>query len=147
MDDFQLGSVIREYHGVEILKVPPMIPPIVSSIVNGRYEDNEIAVAKEYLKPNSTIVEMGTGVGIVAAIIAKNCNPKKLVAFEANYKLQDSILDLFLHNRLDEILELRNEIVVSDPNAPPKIDFLVRGNFLGSGIEIKRAPFEFSTFR
>ena len=87
---------------------------------------------------DDTVVEMGAGAGIVGAIIAKNCRPKKIVSFEANHTLIKHIKRLYAHNGLDGRIEVHNKIVLSEENAPDKVDFFIRGNFLGSGMVISK---------
>lgn len=58
------------------------------------------------VKKGSTIVELGTGSGVVALLVASRCKPKKLIALE----IQDCLLDMakksVLHNKLENIIDV-----------------------------------------
>ena len=129
-------DVVATYHGLEILGGDHLGPQMIKNIEQERYERREVLAGLKEIRETDTVIEMGAGAGIVGAVIAKNCKPKKIVAFEANHTLIGHIERLYKHNDLDDRIEVRNKIVLSEEGAPKKVDFFIRGNFLGSGMVI-----------
>ena len=130
------AEIVSIYHGLEVLDGDHLGPQMIKNMELERYERREVLAGLREIKATDTVVEMGAGAGIVGAIIAKNCKPKKIVSFEANHTLIDHIERLYVHNGVDDLIEVRNKIVLSEENPPKKVDFFIRGNFLGSGITI-----------
>jgi len=123
------------YHGV---KVPPG-PHIVSDtmkrrISEGRYEGPEAAGVLQIVRSTDRVIECGTGLGIVGAIAALNGKPQKMISFEGNPDLIDSIKRLYALNGLEKKIELRNELLTAGPDQPKSLSFNVRRNFLGSAV-------------
>ncbi|MEM9210825.1 MAG: FkbM family methyltransferase [Pseudomonadota bacterium] len=127
---------IADYFGVKVLSVPQLGPSMVNRIKDNRYEGREVELSKALFKPGDRIVEMGAGVGIVGAIAAKNTDPDAMVAFEPNESLHDSIRALYAHNGLAGVIDLRGGVVLAEPDPPSTVPFFVRGNFLGSALEL-----------
>ena len=133
-------EIIANYHGIEVPDAPHFGPRMKESMHNGRYEKNEIRVGLAVLQPGARILELGAGSGIVGAVIAQNCRAQQVLSVEANPELLDHIKYLYDHNNLSDRIEVRHGVVLSDPDAPPMIDFFLRGNFLGSGLTVRKNP-------
>lgn len=131
-------KIVATYHGIAVPDGPHLGPQMLRNMEAGRYERREIQLALGEVRASDRVVEMGAGAGIVGAVVAKNCAPQKMVAFEANYKLIDYINALYTRNALDDRIEVRNQIILSAKNPPEKVDFFIRGNFLGSGMTITK---------
>ncbi|MEO1564154.1 MAG: FkbM family methyltransferase [Pseudomonadota bacterium] len=131
-------SILTTYHDLDVLDVPEMVPPIRKALKEGRYERREIAAGLQLFKPGDRIIEMGAGIGVVGAVIAKHTRPAAILAVEPNYRLIDRITDLYRQNGLSHLLEVQQTLIRSEPDAPNAMEFLVRINFLGSGITIQR---------
>ncbi|MBQ0804974.1 MULTISPECIES: FkbM family methyltransferase [unclassified Sulfitobacter] len=132
------NKVVATYHGVEVLDAPHLGPTMINNMIEGSYERREVLSALAFIKKGDVVIEMGAGAGVVGAVAAKNCAPAKIVSFEANHKLIDPIKALYAHNGIKNKIEVRNKIVISDPDAPKSVDFYIRGNFLGSGMTITK---------
>jgi FkbM family methyltransferase len=132
------NDVVATYHGVEVLSAPHLGPNMIINMGLGKYERREVLSALKFIEEGDVVVEMGAGAGLVGAAVAKNCAPEKIVSFEANHKLISSINALYEHNGIADIIEVHNQIVISDPEAPQAVDFFIRGNFLGSGMTITK---------
>ncbi|SFS67568.1 methyltransferase, FkbM family [Sulfitobacter marinus] len=132
------NEVVATYHGVEVLNAPHLGPNMIVNMELGKYERREVLSALKFIQEGDVVVEMGAGAGLVGAATAKNCAPAKIVSFEANHKLIPSIKALYDHNGIADIIEVHNQIVLSDPQAPEAVDFYIRGNFLGSGMTITK---------
>jgi FkbM family methyltransferase len=133
-----MNDVVATYHGVEVLDAPHLGPTMINNMIEGTYERREVLSALKFVKKDDVVIEMGAGAGVVGAVAAKNCAPARIVSFEANHKLIASIKALYAHNGIKSKIEVRNKIVISDPDAPKSVDFYIRGNFLGSGMTITK---------
>ncbi len=138
MSTSTMNDVVATYHGVEVLDAPYLGPTMINNMIEGRYERREVLSALKFIEKGDVVIEMGAGAGIVGAVAAKNCAPARIVSFEANHKLIASIKALYAHNGIKSKIEVRNKIVISDPDAPKSVDFYIRGNFLGSGMTITK---------
>jgi FkbM family methyltransferase len=133
-----MNDVVATYHGVEVLDAPHLGPTMINNMIEGTYERREVLSALKFVEKGDVVIEMGAGAGVVGAVAAKNCAPARIVSFEANHKLIASIKALYAHNGIKSKIEVRNKIVLSDPDAPKSVDFFIRGNFLGSGMTITK---------
>ena len=121
-------------HSVKVLGVPHLSERMLDSINRGRFEWSEIDASLKVFKKGDRIVEMGTGIGFVGAVVAKNTQPQAMLTFEGNPNLFSGIDALYRHNRLGQKIEARHAIVISAPDAPETVSFNVRGNYLGSAL-------------
>lgn len=99
-----------------------------------RYEADEIAGALAVVRPGDRVLELGAGLGVVGAVIAKNANPKAVLSFEANPDLIPHIRALHDLNGLQDRIELRNQVLMSAPERPDTRTFYLRNSFLGSSL-------------
>ncbi|WP_300056554.1 FkbM family methyltransferase [uncultured Roseobacter sp.] len=133
-------NIIAEYHGIEVPEAPHFGSGMIRSMKEGSYEGKEVRAGLSTLRPGARILEMGAGSGIVGAVLAKNCHPEKMLAIEANPNLIPHITQLYAHNGLSGLIEVRHAVVLSDPTAPARVDFFLRGNFLGSALTVLKKP-------
>jgi FkbM family methyltransferase len=125
---------VAECHGVKVPDSPMMTPTRAERINAARYEGQEIAGALEVIKAGDHVLELGAGIGLVGAIAAKNGSPAKVLSFEANPGLIEHINALYALNGLQDVIELRNEVLISAPDAPESMTFHVRNSYLGSSL-------------
>ena len=125
---------VAECHGVKVPDSPMLTPVRIERINAARYEGQEIAGALQVVREGDKVLEMGAGIGLVGAIVAKNAKPKKVVSFEANPNLIDHITALYKMNRLSSRIEVRNEVLISAPDAPETMAFHIRNSYLGSSL-------------
>jgi 16S rRNA A1518/A1519 N6-dimethyltransferase RsmA/KsgA/DIM1 with predicted DNA glycosylase/AP lyase activity len=92
-------KVVATYHGLEVLSGDHLGPKMITNMVDMRYERREVEQALNEVKETANVVEMGSGAGIVGAIIAGNCKPKKMIRYEANHTLINHIKRLYAHNK------------------------------------------------
>tara|TARA_R110002094_G_scaffold4604_2_gene13365 strand:- start:3496 stop:5262 length:1767 start_codon:yes stop_codon:yes gene_type:complete len=123
-----------ECHGVKVPDSPMMTPERAERINAARYEGQEIAGALEVIQPGDHVLELGAGLGLVGAIAAKNGNPAKVMSFEANPNLIEHINALYALNGLSKKIEVRNEVLISAPDAPDTLPFHIRNSYLGSSL-------------
>lgn len=106
----------------------------IERINAARYEGQEIAAALHLVQPGDRVLELGAGIGIVGAVIAKNAQPARVLSYEANPALVPVIRELHAMNGLADRCEVRNEILVSAPNRPSSMPFHVHNSYLGSSL-------------
>ncbi|MEM6759100.1 MAG: FkbM family methyltransferase [Pseudomonadota bacterium] len=100
----------------------------------GRYEGDELAGALSVIRPGERVLELGAGLGIVGAVIARNAQPAAVLSFEANPNLIPHIRALHAENGLEDVIELRQQVLLAGPNPPAHMTFHVRNSFLGSSL-------------
>ena len=120
--------------GVKVPDSPMLTPTRIERINAARYEGQEIAGALEVVQPGDKVLELGAGIGIVGAVVAKNAKPAKVLSFEANPGLIEHINALYKLNRLSSKIEVRNEVLISAPDAPETMAFHIRNSYLGSSL-------------
>ena len=130
--------IVATCRGIEVPEAPHLGERIVQNINDEAYERREILCALAIITKKDRVVEMGAGAGVVGAIVARNCKPERMVSFEANHLLIEHIDALYRHNKLTGTIEVRNQIVLSQTEPPESVGFYIRGNFLGSGMEITK---------
>lgn len=127
-------SHVAECHGVKVPDSPMLTPTRIERINTARYEGQEIAGALKVVREGDRVLELGAGIGVVGAVVAKNAKPAKVMSFEANPGLIDHIKALYKLNRLGNRIEVRNEVLISAPDAPPTMPFHIRNSYLGSSL-------------
>ena len=125
---------IAECYGVKVPDSPMMTPERAKRINAARYEGQEIAGALQVIQPGDHVLELGAGLGLVGAIAAKNGDPAKVLSFEANPNLIEHINALYVLNDLSKKIEVRNEVLISAPDAPKTMPFHIRNSYLGSSL-------------
>jgi FkbM family methyltransferase len=130
----QPPAVIAECHGVKVPDSPLITPSRAERITAARYEGQEIEGALAVIRPGDRVLEMGAGIGLVSAVTALNGQVEKVISFEANPALIDHIRALHDMNGLTGVIEVRNQILLSAPDAPDSVPFHVHSSFLGSSL-------------
>ncbi|WP_299614166.1 FkbM family methyltransferase [uncultured Tateyamaria sp.] len=100
----------------------------------GRYEGEEITGALAVVQPGDRVLELGAGLGVVGAVIAKNAMPDAVLSFEANPNLIPHIKALHRLNSLEDVMEVRHQVVTAGPDQPDTITFHLRTSYLGSSL-------------
>jgi len=106
----------------------------IARINAARYEGQEIAGAMHLVRPGDRVLELGAGIGIVGAVVAKNRAPARVLSFEANPNLLPHIRALYGINGLGDRIEVRNQVLVSAPERPETLPFHIHNSYLGSSL-------------
>lgn len=125
---------VAECHGVKVPDSPMMTPERAERINAARYEGQEIAGALDVIRAGDHVLELGAGLGLVGAIAAKNGKAAKVLSFEANPNLIEHINALYDLNGLSKKIQVRNQVLISAPDAPKTMPFHIRNSFLGSSL-------------
>ena len=127
-------DIAAQCHGIKVPASLLVTPERAARINAARYEGQEIAGALQVIRPGDNVLEMGAGLGLVGAIAARNGKPARVISFEANPNLIPHITALYRLNRLGSKIEVRNEVLISAPDAPPSVTFHLRNSYLGSSL-------------
>ncbi|WP_375173455.1 FkbM family methyltransferase [Pseudooceanicola sp.] len=72
-------------HGVIFpTDLPPMLHKTRRLLDQNGYEDKETAAALRVVQKGDRVVELGAGMGYMSSVVARNCAPAEVHAFEAN---------------------------------------------------------------
>ncbi|WP_299690654.1 FkbM family methyltransferase [uncultured Tateyamaria sp.] len=121
-------------HGVKVPHSPFLNETRIRRMGEGKYEGEEIRGALEVIRPGDRVLEMGSGLGVVGAVIAKNAKPEAVLSFEANPNLIPHINALYELNGLQDRIEVRHQVVMAAPEPPDHVTFHLRTSFLGSSL-------------
>ncbi|MHA6264557.1 FkbM family methyltransferase [Arenibacterium sp. CAU 1754] len=119
------------------VKVPPskfLHEGRIARINAAEYEGQEIEGALHVVTPEDVVLEIGAGIGLVGAVIAKNAKPKSVHSFEANPELIPAIEELYRENDLEKKIQVRNTVLISAPDRPKTIPFHLHNSYLGSSL-------------
>lgn len=120
--------------GVRVPQSPYLTETRITRINAARYEGDEIAGALSVIGPDDRVLELGAGLGLVGAVIAKNARPEAVLSYEANPELIPHIHALHRANGLEDRIELRNAVLVSAPDRPQSVPFHLHSSYLGSSL-------------
>jgi len=78
-------------------------PNVRLALDSGGYELRERALATEFLRPDDRVLEVGTGVGVIAMTAAAFTGAANVLTFEANPYILADAKENFAHNKMPEI--------------------------------------------
>lgn len=121
---------IIQLHG---LSVPVdrrfMSEKIINAMRAGRYEGGEANVLPRLVRPGERVVEVGAGVGVLTALVAKITPAELVVAIEANPGLQDYIAEL---HRLNGAQTIVRQALVTPSQGPATAKLYLHEDFWAS---------------
>lgn len=121
-------------HGVKVPQSRFMNETRVARINGGRYEGDEIRGALHVVREGDNVLELGAGIGLVGAVAAMNRGPARVIAFEANPGLIDTIEALYRLNEIENVISVRNQVLVAGAERPDTITFHLHKSYLGSSL-------------
>lgn len=127
-------SVAAECLGVMVPNSEFLTEQKIKRINNARYEGQEIEGALHVIREDDRVLEIGAGLGIVGAVIARNAKPEAVFSYEANPQLISMINALYELNGLTDKISVRNEVLVSAQDRPDTVSFHIRKSYLGSSL-------------
>ncbi len=102
------------FHGLTVpLKRAGMTEDLAGFIFLGTYEAPEIAGVKAVVRPDDRVLELGAGLGIVTALIARAASKGQVVAYEANPDIVPATA-AFLSDHGIRNVDLRLGVLVTD---------------------------------
>lgn len=82
-------------------------PNIQRALFRGTYEDTERDFTKQFLKPNSKVLEIGCGIGLISLVARKICIQGSVKSYEANPHMEPLIRKNYALNGLEPDLEMK----------------------------------------
>lgn len=101
------------------------------------------------IKDNSTIVDLGTGTGILSILLSKKTNPKKIIAIEKQKEVYEMAKRSIQLNSLENKIEILNEDIKNLTLEKNKYDVVVTNppyKKLGTGVNSKTEKQQISRF-
>ena len=120
--------------GVRVPHSPYLTETRIARLNAARYEREELAGALQVVGPEDRVLELGAGLGVVGAVTAKNATPERVLSFEANPELIPHIEALHRANGLEDVIEVRNQVIVAGPDRPETVTFHLHKSYLGSSL-------------
>ncbi len=94
---------------------------IAGALARGEYEGAERYLVSRLVKPGDRVIDLGTGIGLVAMTAARIAGADSVTTFEADPEIARNARDNFRRNGLDgirgQIGVLRHRQAITDPNA------------------------------
>lgn len=127
-------EIAAAYLDVQVPASPFLNASRIERINAGKYEGQEIKGALALVKREDRVLELGAGLGVVGAVIAKTAKPEAMISFEANPNLIPHIQSLYDVNGLSERVILRNQVLLASADRPDTVDFHLGNSYLGSSL-------------
>lgn len=129
-----MTTVAATCMGIDVPDSPFLNETRIARINAARYEGQEIAGACKVTTSDDRVLEMGAGLGVVGAVVAKTCSPQQVKSYEANPALLEHINALYGLNNLTGTISVTNQVLLSAPDRQDTIPFYVKNSFLGSSL-------------
>lgn len=129
---YQIKYRISKWKLIDGIYVPVYLRygySVLRFIDNGSYECEELNIVKRKLKRPDIVLELGTGIGFIAAHCAKTIGNEMVNTFEANDLMEPVINELFIKNKVQP----KFKIAFLGNNQET---FLAQKNFLASSEKI-----------
>ncbi|MGR3453630.1 FkbM family methyltransferase [Pseudooceanicola sp.] len=120
--------------GVDVPVSPFLHDQRIERINAARYEEAEILGALRCVRAGDAVLELGAGLGIVGAVVARNLRPSRVRAYEANAALVPHIRALYALNGLEDVISVENRLLIAAPDRPEIMTLNITNSFLGSSV-------------
>ncbi|HWA19466.1 MAG TPA: FkbM family methyltransferase [Devosia sp.] len=124
----------------------PIDPQVMSWLIRfalrfGFYETKEAAQLEHFIEDGEVVLELGTGIGFVSTVIARNPRVRKLVSYEANPRMMPFIRRLTSENLGANLskADFRNAVLFNNPTES-HANFYISRHFWGSSLMPVRDP-------
>jgi len=104
---------------------------ILGKISDGGYESTEATLLPLLVQPEDSVLELGAGLGFIAAMLMTHCRPRAYCAIEADARLIPLIQRTLDLNNVKGEVEVRNAILTEDAKKlrEGSVPFLVEEEF------------------
>ena len=103
---FGFRERIVEQAGIRIRLGPHIVREIRKHFDQGSYEWSELNALQQKLDPEDVVMELGTGIGFLAAYCATHIGSERVFTYEANPELETHIKDTFYLNDVNPTLQM-----------------------------------------
>lgn len=94
-----------ELEGVRVRMSPALPVDVRRDLYDHLYEHVELAAVRRTLEPDDVVLELGTGLGVVAAFAARRIGSERVFTFDGNPALASFIRDTFAVNGVSPTFE------------------------------------------
>lgn len=122
---------INKWKTIEGVFIPVYIRygySVIRFINDGSYECQELRILKEKLVSSDRVIELGTGIGFIAAQCARLAGDDSVFTFEANGTMEPAIRELFRKNNVNPYFE----VAMLTDSTNPGFDFTISTDYLAS---------------
>lgn len=144
---YLINARVVKIDGVRLVSDKTRVPPVVRDLMYREvYEDTERNILLKILRPGSTVLEIGTGLGFIALLASRICGETNVVTYEANMKLKPLLRDNFRLNRLRPTLRMKAMTVDGRPLSFHQSDNIISSssydrNLPGTKVEVRSHVF------
>lgn len=117
-DGLSSPAIVATCHGIEVPEGPHLAADLILSLRDGSFAKGLLCSALAAIQPSDRVLYLGTGEGVLAAVIARNCRPTFILGYECDPNLVAQARALHRHNGLDGCITLRHGQVLAGPDAP-----------------------------
>jgi FkbM family methyltransferase len=122
------------YMGLQMPFDATVISPNVEKAVIGKwYEADEAVHLPHVLQEEERVLELGTGLGLISALAAKDPKVAKVLTVEANPNLTEYIHNFHRINKVEHKVEQLNAVAMPKP-VSNSTSFYVRSDFWASSL-------------
>ncbi|RWI31375.1 MAG: FkbM family methyltransferase [Mesorhizobium sp.] len=126
-------------HGIKVPVEPQDVSPVIWQALHSQtYEAKEAKWISKAVKPRDRVLELGSGIGIITALIAK-IPEVKVWAFEANPATAALAERVIAANDLENVKFSQGILTAGPPRA---FTFYVREDLWMSSVERNQGPYE-----
>ncbi|MBE0412924.1 FkbM family methyltransferase [Yoonia sp.] len=105
----------QEFFGLDIRFSGHQYSPAIRELIyHGLYEAHEIKGLQAVIHPTDKVLELGTGLGIITSLSARQAKNGHVLSFEANPDLIEDARNLVRLNGISNV-EIRHGVLVKDP--------------------------------
>jgi FkbM family methyltransferase len=125
------GEIV-EIAGFSVFVAQDYGPKVKAALRGGSYEDRERELVAKFLLPVDRVLELGTGVGVVAMTAAKIVGPANVVTYDANPDIVADARANFARNGFEGIDARVGLLANRRRFAPGEAEFGIDGEFWAS---------------
>ena len=115
-------GIVATRFGIEVPQGPHLTPGMIRALQDGSFAATQVRSALAALRPEDRVLNLGAGPGVLAAVIARNCRPAAILAFERDPGMIAQARALCRHNGLEDRITLRHGEVLAGPGADESSD-------------------------
>ena len=109
------GFCTEPRFNVRVAVDPEIVSPSIAGMIStGFYENVEASLLCRLVQNDDSILELGAGLGFIAALLMRECKPRTYCAVEADERLLPLIRRTAVLNGVIDRLEVRNAILTED---------------------------------
>jgi FkbM family methyltransferase len=126
---------VFDLDGIKLPNLPDVITPkIERPLRSGKYERGEVDLLRRTLRPDDRVLDLGSGLGLVATVAAGVVGDRSVTTVEANPDLLPAIAETLRINGVSRV-RLLHGIVGADTGEGATATFYLRPDFWASSME------------